>query len=177
MLVTSTPATAPDGTPEGIGLPAFNAMPAGQAREVLLGCCRAAGWAGKVSADRPYPSLGALLARAGAALTDEDVSEALAGHPRIGDARAATKSAWSSGEQAAVSGSGDAVLADLAAGNRAYEERFGHIYLVCATGRSAAELLGILRERLQNEPEAERQVMRDELRKINELRLTKLIGV
>jgi 2-oxo-4-hydroxy-4-carboxy-5-ureidoimidazoline decarboxylase len=68
------------------------------------------------------------------------------------------------------------VLADLAAGNRAYEERFGHIYLVCATGRSAAELLGILRERLRNEPEAERQVVRGELRKINELRLTKLLG-
>ena len=75
-----------------------------------------------------------------------------------------------------MSGSDGTVLADLAAGNRAYEERFGHIYLVCATGRSAAELLGILRERLRNEPEAERQVMRDELRKINELRLTKLIG-
>jgi 2-oxo-4-hydroxy-4-carboxy-5-ureidoimidazoline decarboxylase len=173
--VTSA-STAPDGTPEGIGLPAFNAMPAGQARQVLLGCCRAAGWADKVSAGRPYPSLGALLARAGTALTDKDVSEALAGHPRIGDARTAAKSAWSRREQAGVGGSDDAVLAELATGNRAYEERFGHIYLVCASGRSAAELLGILRERLRNEPEAERQVVRDELRKINELRLTKLIG-
>jgi 2-oxo-4-hydroxy-4-carboxy-5-ureidoimidazoline decarboxylase len=174
--VTSASTTAPGGTPEDIGLPAFNAMPAGKACEVLLGCCHAADWADKVSAGRPYPSLGILLARAGAALTDKDVSEALAGHPRIGDTRAAAKSAWSKGEQAGMGGSGDAVLADLAAGNRAYEERFGHIYLVCASGRSAAELLGILRERLRNEPEAERQVVRDELRKINELRLTKLIG-
>jgi 2-oxo-4-hydroxy-4-carboxy-5-ureidoimidazoline decarboxylase len=151
-------------------------MPGGQARAALLGCCRAARWAGKVSAGRPYPSLSTLLARAGGALTDEDVSEALAGHPRIGDARAGTASARSRGEQAGVSGAADAVLAELAAGNRAYEERFGHIYLVCAAGRSAAELLEILRARLRNEPGAERQVMRDELRKINELRLTKLIG-
>ncbi|HYZ53239.1 MAG TPA: 2-oxo-4-hydroxy-4-carboxy-5-ureidoimidazoline decarboxylase, partial [Streptosporangiaceae bacterium] len=138
--MTSASTTAPDGTPapdgapEGIGLPAFNAMPAGQAREVLLGCCHAADWADKVAAGRPYLSLVTLLARAGAALTDKDVSEALARHPRIGDARAAAKSAWSRGEQAGVGGSGDAVLADLAAGNRAYEERFGHIYLVCASG-------------------------------------------
>jgi 2-oxo-4-hydroxy-4-carboxy-5-ureidoimidazoline decarboxylase len=174
--VTSASTPAPDRAPEGIGLPAFNAMPAGQAREVLLGCCRAADWADKVSAGRPYPSLGTLLARAGEALTGKDVSEALAGHPRIGDTRAAAKSSRSRREQAGVSGSGDMVLADLAAGNHAYEERFGHIYLVCASGRSAAELLGNLQERLRNEPGTERQVVRSELRKINELRLTKLIG-
>ena len=173
--MTST-STAPGEPPEGIGLPAFNAMPAGEARDALLGCCRAAHWAEKVSAGRPYASLGSLLARADAALTDEDVTEALAGHPRIGDARAGTHSAWSRGEQAGVSGSGDAVLAELAAGNRAYEERFGHIYLVCAAGRSAAELLAILRDRLRNDPGAERQATRDELRKINDLRLTRMIN-
>jgi 2-oxo-4-hydroxy-4-carboxy-5-ureidoimidazoline decarboxylase len=171
--VISTNAALPGEPPEGIGLPAFNAMPDGRARDVLLGCCRAAGWAGKVAAGRPYPSLDGLLAEAAAALTDEDVTEALAGHPRIGDAAA---SAWSRGEQAGVSGAGHAVLAGLAAGNRAYEERFGQIYLVCAAGRSAAELLAILRDRLGHEPEAEHQVTRDELRKINELRLTRAIG-
>jgi 2-oxo-4-hydroxy-4-carboxy-5-ureidoimidazoline decarboxylase len=75
-----------------------------------------------------------------------------------------------------VADSGDEVLVELAEGNRAYEERFGHIYLVCAAGRNAPELLRILRERLRNEPEVEDQVRRDELRKINELRLAKLIG-
>jgi 2-oxo-4-hydroxy-4-carboxy-5-ureidoimidazoline decarboxylase len=68
------------------------------------------------------------------------------------------------------------VLAELATGNRAYEERFGHIYLVCASGRSAGELLGILKDRLRNGPDAERHVVRGELRKINDLRLTRLIG-
>jgi 2-oxo-4-hydroxy-4-carboxy-5-ureidoimidazoline decarboxylase len=174
--VTSTNAAVPGEPPEGIGLPAFNAMPDGRAREVLLGCCRAAGWAEKVAAGRPYTSLDSLLTQAGAALTDEDVTEALAGHPRIGDTRADTHSSWSRGEQAGVSGSDDTMLAELAAGNRAYEERFGHIYLVCAAGRSAAELLAILRDRLSNDPDTERQVTRGELRKINELRLTKLLG-
>jgi len=189
--VTSTSATPPPGSPgaprssaasgaegprEGIGLAAFNAMPDAQARDVLLGCCQAAHWAGQVAAGRPYPSLAALLGQAGSALTDEDVSEALAGHPRIGQAPSRSHSAWSRGEQAGVAGSDDDVLAGLAAGNRAYEERFGHIYLVCAAGRGAGELLAILRDRLRNDPGTERQVVRGELRKINELRLTRLIG-
>jgi 2-oxo-4-hydroxy-4-carboxy-5-ureidoimidazoline decarboxylase len=175
--VTSTNAAVPGAPPEGIGLPAFNAMPGRRAREMLLGCCRAGRWAEKVAAGRPYTSLDSLLTQAAAALTDEDVTEALAGHPRIGDASASAHSSWSRGEQAGVSGSGDAILAELAAGNRAYEERFGHIYLVCAAGRSAAELLAILRDRLRNDPDAERQATRVELRKINELRLMKLVGI
>jgi 2-oxo-4-hydroxy-4-carboxy-5-ureidoimidazoline decarboxylase len=170
--VTSTSAAPP----EGIGLAAFNAMPYDQAREALLACCQAAHWAGELAGGRPYPSLAALLGRAAAALTDEDVSEALAGHPRIGQAPSGAHSAWSRGEQAGVAGSGDDVRAGLAEGNRAYEERFGHIYLVCAAGRSAPELLAVLRDRLRNDPGTERQVVRDELRKINELRLTRLIG-
>ena len=68
------------------------------------------------------------------------------------------------------------MLTELAAGNRAYEERFGHIYLVCASGRGAGELLSILKDRLRNGPDAERHVVRGELRKINDLRLTALIG-
>lgn len=165
--------TAP---PEGIGLPAFNAMTDAQAHAALLACCHAARWAREVAAGRPYPSLAALLDRAAAALTDEDVTEALAGHPRIGQAPAKTHSSWSRREQAGVADSDDQLLADLAGGNRAYEQRFGHIYLVCASGRSAPDLLRTLRERLGNDPGTERQVMRDELGKINELRLAKLIS-
>jgi 2-oxo-4-hydroxy-4-carboxy-5-ureidoimidazoline decarboxylase len=86
------------------------------------------------------------------------------------------QSSWSRTEQAAVSSAGDEVLAQLAEGNRAYEARFGHIYLVCAAGRSAPDLLTILRDRLRNDPAAERRVVRDELRKINELRLARLIS-
>ena len=88
-----TPTSA--AAPEGIGLRAFNALPDGQAREVLLGCCHAGRWAAAVAAGRPYPTLGALLARAGAELGDGDVTEALAGHPRIGAAPAAGHSSGS----------------------------------------------------------------------------------
>jgi 2-oxo-4-hydroxy-4-carboxy-5-ureidoimidazoline decarboxylase len=161
---------------EGIGLTAFNTMAPVQAHAALLACCHAERWAQEMAVGRPYPSLAVLLDRAGAILTDDDVAEALAGHPRIGQAPTQAHSSWSRHEQAGVSGSDDQVVAELAEGNRAYEQRFGHIYLVCAAGRSAPDLLRTLRDRLGNDPDTERQVMRDELRKINELRLAKLIG-
>jgi 2-oxo-4-hydroxy-4-carboxy-5-ureidoimidazoline decarboxylase len=160
----------------GRGVAAFNAWPAPEARAALLGCCRAERWAEQVAEGRPYSSLGALQARAAQVLTDEDVTEALAGHPRIGQAPAAGHSSWSRSEQSGVADADQAVRAELAAGNQAYEARFGHIYLVCAAGRSAAELLAILQARLANDPETERQVMRGELIKINDLRLAQLIG-
>ena len=176
--MTTPGTTAADGTgspPEGIGLAAFNALPAAQARDSLLACCRADRWAAQLTDGRPYPSLAALLARAARALTDDDVTEALAGHPRIGQAPASTHSSWSRSEQSGVATADETVRAGLAAGNRAYEDRFGHIYLVCAAGRSAPELLRILRSRLGHDPATERQVVRAELVKINELRLTRLI--
>jgi 2-oxo-4-hydroxy-4-carboxy-5-ureidoimidazoline decarboxylase len=128
-----------------------------------------------VADGRPYPSLAALRSRAAGALSDDDLTEALAGHPRIGQSPASAHSSWSRSEQSGVTGAGDRLRAELAAGNQAYEDRFGHIYLVCAAGRSAPELLGILRSRLANDPDTERQVMRGELIKINDLRLTRLI--
>jgi len=161
---------------EGVGLAGFNARPAEEAWAALLECCRAERWAAQVTSGRPYSSLGALQARAAEVLTDEDVTEALAGHPRIGQAPAARHSSWSRSEQSGMAGADQAVRAALAAGNQAYEARFGHIYLVCAAGRSATELLAILQARLANDPETERQVMRGELIKINDLRLAQLIG-
>ena len=174
--MTSSSAAAPDEAPEGIGLAAFNALPNQRARELLLDCCHAGHWAAAVADGRPYGSMEELLARAQAQLTGEDVVEALAGHPRIGEAPAAGQSSRSGSEQAAVDTADGTVRAELAAGNRGYEERFGHIYLVCASGRSAQELLGILQDRLRNDPGTERQVVRAELAKINDLRLTKLVG-
>ena len=174
--VTSSSAAAPDEAREGIGLAAFNAVPNQRARELLLACCHAGHWAAAVADGRPYGSMEELLARAHAELTGEDVAEALAGHPRIGEAPAAGQSSRSRSEQAGVDGADGTVRAGLAAGNRAYEERFGHIYLVCASGRGAQELLNILRDRLRNDPATERQVVRAELGKINDLRLTTLMG-
>jgi 2-oxo-4-hydroxy-4-carboxy-5-ureidoimidazoline decarboxylase len=152
----------------------FDALPDAEAERLLRGCCASARWARAVTAGRPYGSTDALLAAADtalAALEDPDLDDALAGHPRIGER---TRSPASSREQAGVLASDDGVLAALAEGNRAYEQRFGHVYLVCATGRSGAELLAVLEERLRNDPATERVRVRAELGKINRIRLTQL---
>jgi 2-oxo-4-hydroxy-4-carboxy-5-ureidoimidazoline decarboxylase len=111
-----------------------------------------------------------------AGLTPEQVEEALAGHPRIGDRRATSAPGWSRQEQAGVSAADAELARELAEGNAEYERRFGHIYLVCATGKSGQELLAILRERLGNDRDTEWKVVAAELAKINQLRLRKLLG-
>ncbi len=108
-----------------------------------------------------------------AELPEAEIDQALDGHPRIGG-KADNPS--SKREQAAVQAAGSDVLDALAASNRKYEEKFGHVYLVCATGRSAPELLAILEERLGNDPETERRVLRVELAKINRIRLNRMLG-
>lgn len=159
---------------EAIGLDAFNALPGERARDALLACCSSRAWADRVSAGRPYGTRAQLYAAADeavAAMTEADVDEALAGHPRIGERPGSGHSAWSAREQSGVGAS-----AELAAANREYEERFGHVYLVCATGKTGSELLEILRQRLRNDPATERQVVRGELGKINKIRLQRLVG-
>jgi 2-oxo-4-hydroxy-4-carboxy-5-ureidoimidazoline decarboxylase len=159
------------------GIERFNALPEDEARVALLACCAAPAWASAVLAARPYSSAEALLAEsdlAVAALTESDLTSALDGHPRIGVKTAAGSA--SSREQAAVAADGNDVVRALAEGNAAYENRFGHIYLVCATGRSGAELLGLLRARLDNDDQTEWHVVATELAKINRLRLRTLIG-
>lgn len=145
-------------------LSTFNELPDTAARDLLAAVCAAPRWAAAVAAGRPYPDVDGLLAAADAALTPDDLDAGLAGHPRIGE-RASGRSAR---EQACV---GDDVRAALVEGNGAYEERFGHVYLVCASGRSGADLLATLQARLSNDPATERAVALDELRKINRLRL------
>jgi 2-oxo-4-hydroxy-4-carboxy-5-ureidoimidazoline decarboxylase len=152
-----------------VDLAAFNRLPDGEARAVLETICSVPRWAAAVAAGRPYPDLQALLAAAEIALLATDLDEGLAGHPRIGE-RASGRSAR---EQ---SGVGDDVRAALLEGNRAYEERFGHVYLVCASGRTGADLLATLQVRLGNDPGTERAVALGELRKINSLRLEGMLG-
>ncbi|MET0316666.1 MAG: 2-oxo-4-hydroxy-4-carboxy-5-ureidoimidazoline decarboxylase, partial [Rhodococcus fascians] len=101
------------------------------------------------------------------------IDAALDGHPRIG---AKVDNASSAREQSAVASAGDDVKAELAAKNREYDDKFGYVYLVCASGRSAEELLAILTDRLHNDPDTERRVMRSELAKINRLRLERLLS-
>jgi len=149
----------------------FDRLAAPAARDLLLGVCAAPRWAEQVAAGRPYGSPAALQHAAAAALTDTDLDPALAGHPRIGE-RVGGASAR---EQAGVADAGDAVRAALAAGNAAYEERVGHVYLVCASGRSAEDLLATLRARLGNDPATERRVALGELAAINRLRIAALV--
>lgn len=153
----------------------FDTLPDDAAARELATVCASPVWVRRLTAARPYGSLEALLDAADAALAALDESEvdrALAGHPRIGERSA---HASSRREQAAVAAAGADVLAALAEGNRAYEQRFGHVYLVCADGRPAAELLDVLRARLGNDPATERVVRRTELGRINRLRLVRLV--
>src|SRR5215472_10975809 len=161
-----------------ISLERLNALPAELARRQLLACCSSARWAAEVASGRPFASADGIIARSDAAvagLTQADLEQALAGHPRIGDRSRSGAAAWSRQEQAGVEAADQAIVRALAEGNQAYERRFGHIYLVCATGRSGAELLALLRERLGNDPAGEWDVLRCELGKINRIRLRKLL--
>jgi 2-oxo-4-hydroxy-4-carboxy-5-ureidoimidazoline decarboxylase len=171
-------APGPSDATERAGLDALNALPAEAARQHLLACCASARWADEMAAGRPYASAGALLARSDAVvagLARADLEQALAGHPRIGRP-AGPPGGWSHREQAGVQSAGRATIEALADGNEAYERRFGHIYLVCASGRSGAELLALLRERLGHDPDAEWEVVRRELGQINRIRLRRLLG-
>ena len=159
-------------------LAGFNAAPAADVRAALLECCSSPHWAAAIAAGRPYSSQAALYGAADEALAgldDDELHAALAGHPRIGERARAGHSASSGREQAGVASSAAPTLDALADGNREYEARFGHVYLVCASGRSGAELLAVLRERLRNDPATEWDVTRAELSKINRLRLAELI--
>lgn len=156
----------------------FNALPRETAEAELLACCASHRWARTVADGRPYADDAQLFAvanTAAEALDWADVEEALNAHPRIGDrpAGASLDSEWSRGEQ---SGVGDGDRDALKAGNAAYEERFGHVFLICASGRDSAEMLAELNARLGNDAAAERRVVHRELVKITNLRLRKLIG-
>ncbi|CAM3158449.1 2-oxo-4-hydroxy-4-carboxy-5-ureidoimidazoline decarboxylase [Williamsia muralis] len=153
------------------GLESFNELRERQAIHALYQCCTSCIWAIRVAAGRPFPDEEALYNRSDlilAELSEADLEEALDGHPRIGDRPTNSSSAR---EQSGVAGADDAVLAELKRCNAEYEEKFGHVYLVFADGRPATELLAILHERMNNDPETERRVMRMELAKINRRRL------
>jgi 2-oxo-4-hydroxy-4-carboxy-5-ureidoimidazoline decarboxylase len=153
------------------------------ASAALMRCCGARRWAEAMARGRPYADEAALYEaadRAWAAMDRADILEALAHHPRIGadlDAlrdRFAATAGWSAGEQAGIAAAGHDVLVALRDGNLRYEERFGHIFIVCATGKSAAEMLALLEERLGNDPERELAIAAAEQAKITRLRLEKL---
>jgi allantoicase len=162
------------------GLRWLDALPPRQAEAELLACCGAGAWAAELASRRPFGGRGGVEALFAAAeqvwwaLDEPAWLEAFAAHPRIGERRPGGR--WSAAEQARAARADAATLRALADGNRAYEAWFGHVYLVCASGRSAAELLADLRARLGNDPPTELRVAAGEQAKIIRLRLEKLLA-
>jgi 2-oxo-4-hydroxy-4-carboxy-5-ureidoimidazoline decarboxylase len=156
---------------ETVALRWWNLLPADAAAAAVRSCCASPGWAAALAAGRPFTDFDALLSASDAAaqgLADDELAAALAGHPRIGERAAGADSRR---EQAGV---GDDQRDALAAGNRDYEQRFGHVYLVRAAGRSGAEVLALLQERLTHTAAEEAPIVRRELAEITALRLRRL---
>jgi 2-oxo-4-hydroxy-4-carboxy-5-ureidoimidazoline decarboxylase len=161
---------------KALGLEGFNALTERQRMHQLFEVCSSTIWARRVLSGGPFRDADALYDRADRALAElpeAEIDAALDGHPRIG---ARPDNPSSAREQAGVAGADDDIRAELATRNAEYEARFGYVYLVCASGKSAHELLAILTERLENDPDTERRVMRNELAKINRLRLERLLS-
>ena len=164
--------------PQASALAAFNAASPEAAQRDMLTCCASASFATMIADGRPYPDPAALQHAVSAAfetLSWDDILESMKAHPRIGDRVPA--GGWSAAEQAGAASAGEGVRRALADGNLGYEQRFGHVFLVCASGLSGPDMLDQLQARLGNDAEAERAVVREELLKITRLRLTKLLGL
>jgi 2-oxo-4-hydroxy-4-carboxy-5-ureidoimidazoline decarboxylase len=162
-------------------LDVFNSEPVETAAERLRGCNVAPRFASEMLAGRPYPDAHALVARAeqvARALPWDEVAVALAAHPRIGDrvAGSSAEAEASRREQSSMADADTEVRAALLDGNRAYEERFDHVFLIRAAGRSPQEMLGELRRRLDNDVDAERVEVTEQLAQITALRVKGLVG-
>ena len=162
----------------------LNALPAPARAEALATCCGAAAWVATLNQQFPFASADALYEAAERTwhnLTEADWRESFAHHPKIGDVRAlrekfASTAAWAAGEQGAVRQATADTLEALAVGNAAYEYKFDYIFIVCATGKSAAEMLALLQARLRHSPAQEIHVAMAEQAKITRLRLEKLVA-
>ena len=165
------------------GLSRLNSLASGEAQAELSRCCGSRRWAEGMAGSRPFEGVDEVLKKARdiwQGLFPEDWREAFRHHPKIGDKESLRKKfettkTWASGEQSGVQGASDEVLGALAEGNRSYEERFGFIFIVCATGRGAEEMLSILQSRLGNTPDVELRIAAEEQAKITEIRLKKLL--
>lgn len=171
---------------ERAGMRYVRAMPDPELEAALHACCGSSAWVRAMVAARRSASFATLDAMKKLAaevwngLSPADWDEAFRAHPRIGEKKAEAQQskvaqAWSGKEQAKVAEASETVRAELREVNRAYEERFGRIYIVCATGKTAEEMLAIARERMKNDPETELRRAADEQRKITELRLEKMV--
>jgi 2-oxo-4-hydroxy-4-carboxy-5-ureidoimidazoline decarboxylase len=159
----------------------WNQLPAQKAEQEILPCCGSMTWARALAARRPLPDETSLLTASDQiwnSLREQDWVEAFSKHPRIGERNApavasAQSASWSAQEQQNLASAGEAVQQALAEANREYEQCFGRVFIVCATGKSASEILGILRRRLQLDDANELREAAEEQRKITNLRLKK----
>ena len=166
-----------------IGLERLNGLPPSEAENELLKCCGSKNWARRMASERPFASLDRLAEtgeRIWWSLEPGDWLAAFHSHPKIGEQKAAAKTTveaqqWSEDEQSGIRNSAEQTMAALAELNRVYEENFGYIFIVCASGKSSEEMLRILRQRLGNAPDEELHIAAAEQAKITQLRLRKLI--
>jgi OHCU decarboxylase len=159
------------------GLDALNSLDAPDAEAALLRCCGSRRWAGTMRSFRPFHTEEALLDAARdvwRALTRNDWLQAFAAHPRIGE-RLAAGARWSAAEQAGAAGAEDDVLSELNALNAEYEARFGYVFIICATGRNAEEMLSELKRRIELAPREELLNAAQEQERITALRLGRLL--
>ena len=162
----------------------LNALPPHAVEPLLAACCGAPGWVRGMLARRPFASRDALLEASDAVcdkLSNDQWLAAFAHHPRIGEQRAAaevneTAQRWSEGEQSDAMGGGDSLQDELREAQRRYEMRFGYIFIICASGRTAPEIMSELETRLHNDHHAELRIAAEEQRRITRLRLEKLVG-
>lgn len=161
----------------------FNLLAQEEAIEALTKCCGSSNWVKNVIDQRPFKSKEAMLEvgqNVWDQATQEDALEAFNHHPKIGDLKSLTKKFattkdWAGNEQAGVKAADQEVLQELAKGNMAYEMKYGYIFIVCATGKSAKEMLDLLMERLDNGTEEELKIAMAEQHKITIIRINKLI--
>jgi 2-oxo-4-hydroxy-4-carboxy-5-ureidoimidazoline decarboxylase len=159
-----------------MNLEELNALDENAAAQEFLRCCGSSRWATRMAQARPFASADEMSAAADTAwwaLARPDWLEAFAAHPQIGSS--APVSAWSAMEQTGVAGAAERTRLRLAEANRDYQTRFGYIFIVCATGKSADEMLDLLEARLRHDPDHELRIAAEEQRKITQLRLTKLL--
>jgi len=162
----------------------LNSLPASAAEQAFLKCCGSRNWAQRMVDTRAHRSASDLVETANRvwwSLEPEDWLEAFRSHPKIGEKKAAAATAveaqkWSADEQSGIKDSAQQTLAELARLNREYEQKFGYIFIVCASGKSSEEMLAILHERLKNDPEDELRIAAGEQAKITELRLKRLLA-
>ncbi|MCX5561775.1 2-oxo-4-hydroxy-4-carboxy-5-ureidoimidazoline decarboxylase [Streptomyces sp. NBC_00038] len=158
------------------GLARFNALEEYAAAAALHEACASSAWGRGLLARRPFASLADLLAASDAVmaeLTTADLAEAMAGHPPIG--RPKPGDPTSSREQRGMAGASEELKEEMLELNLAYQERFGHVFLICATGRTGEQMRDAVKERIGNSPEQEREIVRAELGKINRIRLANLV--